>query len=149
MGERGPTSVRSGWSREDPARPKQGGWACRDTVLGARLGCGGAQCRWAGPETGFLGGLEICRQPCESEKRLRGSIVWGVREDPFWVVVWFRGALLGGPGRSSGRPGKPVLELQVVLWFCGGSTEGSKALPGVQEGPASSALQVRGRVGLE
>lgn len=39
--------------REDPARPKQGGWACRSTVLGARLSGGGAQCGWAGPETEF------------------------------------------------------------------------------------------------
>lgn len=84
-----------------------------------------------------FGGLEICRQPCEPPRvDSRGSRV------PWRVVV-----LADGPGKSSGRPGRePLLELQVVLWFCGGSTEKH-----CQEcrGPASSALQVRGRVGLE
>lgn len=71
---------------------------------------------------------------------LRGSIVGGQESlGGWWCWLMVR-------AKSSGRPGRePLLELQVVLWFCGGSTEKH-----CQEcrGPASSALQVRGRVGL-
>lgn len=51
------------------------------------------------------------------------------------MVVWFRGALLGWSGQKLWKARESQsLELQVVLWFCGGSTEKAKALPGVQEG---------------
>lgn len=46
----------------------------------------------------------------------------GVQESLSVVVVVRAKALEGR---------EPVLELQVVLWFCGGSTE--EALPGVQQ----------------
>lgn len=90
------------------------------------VGLAGALCwarGWAAGEHGAdglglklgFGGLEICRQPCES---LRGSRVGG-RESLFW---WC-GAYPGWSGPKLWKAGKPVLELQVVLRFCGGSTE--------------------------
>jgi hypothetical protein len=113
MMERGPTSVRFA-GREDPARPKQGGWACRSTVLGLQLG--GREHSVDGSDRKLsFGGLEICRQPCEP---FRASMVGG-QEVP-WCGRWcwvIRAIALERPGTSAGIAGGSA-----VLWFCGGST---------------------------
>lgn len=140
----GPSSVRSGWSRRS-STAKTGGLGLPEHCALRAAGRRGSTVRmgWAGDWV--FGGLEICRQPCES---LRGSRVGGggCREDPFWVVVWC--LFLGGPGQSSGGPGSLCWNCR---WFCGsvGVPPRERSTARSAGGPASSALQVRGRVGME
>lgn len=73
--------------REDPARPKQGGWACRGTVLLLQLGGRGHSVDGQNRKLSFRG-LEICRQPCEPP-RVDGV---GGQEAPGGWEGWMGGA---------------------------------------------------------